>query len=167
MVVVAPRKLDKSLEGLLMGVLLIGISFIILLQIVMRLLKMSLPWPEELARYFYVWSVFLSLSYSIHTGLNLRVDLLINFLPNKLHTSMNFLLQFVDTLFFTTLFYHSLRVIIAVKTSNQTSPALEIPMYIVYLIVPVGFFLATLRAAQQMYFILKGEHLSVDVLPDA
>lgn len=149
------KKIDGKLEEVLMGAFLIGISLIILLQIVMRLLKTSLPWPEELARYLYVWSVFLSLAYTIRTRTNLRVDLVINFFPAKLQGIMEILLQFVNGAFFFTLFYHSLKVVSAVKMSSQTSPALEIPMYLVYLIVPAGFLLAAFRAVQQIYFRMK------------
>ena len=155
------KKIDGKLEEFLMGAFLIGISFIILLQIVMRLMKMSLSWPEEMARYLYVWSVFLSLAYTIRTRTNLRVDLVLNFFPKKLQNAMESLLQVVNSVFFSTLFYHSLNVVSSVKMSSQTSPALEIPMYLVYLIVPAGFLLAAFRAAQQIYFRMKaGERTS-------
>jgi TRAP-type C4-dicarboxylate transport system permease small subunit len=146
------KKLDKRLEEVVMGVLLIGISLIILLQIVMRLMRMSLSWHEELARYFYVWSVFLSLAYTIRTKTNLRVELLVNFLPRKLQKGVEVLLQLINASFFAILFYFSISVVLMIKGSNQTSPAMEIPMYLVYLIVPTSFFLAAFRALQQAYF---------------
>lgn len=156
------KKIDEKFEEVVMGVLLVGISCIILLQIVMRLLKMSLPWPEELARYFYVWLVFLSLAYTIRNRTNLRVDLLVNAFPAKLRRFMEVALQLINAAFLGTLFYHSFRVISAVKMSSQTSPALEIPMYLIYLIVPAGFLLGALRALQQARLFMKGD----DALPD-
>jgi TRAP-type C4-dicarboxylate transport system permease small subunit len=150
------RKLDDHLEGTIMGTLLIGISFVILLQIVMRLLKMSLSWPEEIARYFYVWSVFLSLAYTIRTKTNLRVDIVVNFFPAGARRIIETFLHLLNAVFFATLFYYSISVVISVKMSRQTSPALEIPMYAVYAIVPVGFLLAAVRALQQFYFGVKG-----------
>ena len=144
------------MEEILMGIFLVGISCIILLQIVMRLMRMSLSWPEELARYLYVWSVFLSLACTIRARIILRVDVLINFFPDKLKKGLEVLLQSINVVFFTILFYHSLNVVTVVRTSNQTSPALEIPMYLVYIIVPAGFALATLRSFQQIYLQLKG-----------
>ena len=158
------KKIDEKFEEFILGGLLIGISSVILLQIVLRLMKMSLPWPEELARYFYIWSVFLSLSYLIRSRTNLRVDLILNFVPDSLKRVLEVFIQLVNAMFFGTLFYHSFRVITAVKMSSQTSPALEIPMYIVYLVIPAGFFLSTFRALQQIYFIMKGDtHKPVEV----
>lgn len=149
------KKIDEKFEETLMGLFLVAISCIILLQIVMRLMKMSLSWPEELARYMYVWSVFLSLACTVRNRTALRVDLVIHLFPEKLKKVAETLLPLLDAAFFLTLFHHSLRVITAVKMSNQTSPALEIPMYLVYLIVPAGFFLAGLRALQQLYLRLR------------
>ena len=149
------KTVDEKFEEVILGALLIGIACVLLLQIVLRLMKMSLPWPEELARYFYVWSVFLSLSYLIRTRTNLRVDILINVLPRRFERGVEALLQLVNALFFSTLLVHSFRVITVVKMSSQTSPALEIPMYIIYLIVPAGFFLSAVRALQQVYFIVR------------
>lgn len=158
------KKLDEKFEEVILGSLLIGISCVIMLQIVLRLMKMSLPWPEELARYFYVWSVFLSLSYLIRTRTNLRVDLLLDFLPGKLQRVLEVILQMINALFFGTLFYHSFAVITAVKMSSQTTPALEIPMYLVYLVIPFGFLLSTLRALQQMCIFLRGDkHKPIEV----
>lgn len=158
------KKIDEKFEEVILGSLLIGIACVIMLQIVLRLMKMSLPWPEELARYFYVWSVFLSLSYLIRTRTNLRVDLLLNFLPDKLERILEVILQMINAAFFGTLFYHSFSVITAVRMSSQTSPALEIPMYLVYLVVPFGFLLSTLRALQQIVLYLKGDkHKPIEV----
>lgn len=151
------KKIDAKFEEVILGSLLIGIACVIMLQIVLRLMKMSLPWPEEIARYFYVWSVFLSLSYLIRTRTNLRVDLFVNGLPPKPARILEVFLQMINALFFGTLFYHSFSVITAVKMSSQTSPALEIPMYMVYMIIPFGFLLSTLRAIQQIFFFVRGD----------
>ena len=148
------KKIDEKFEEIFLGAFLIGISCIILLQIVLRLMKMSLPWPEELARYFYVWSVFLSLSFLIKTRTNLRVDLILAFLPKLVRRGLEIILQLLNALFFGFLFYHSFQVIDAVKWSSQTSPALEIPMYIIYLIIPFSFLLTAFRALQQIYTLI-------------
>jgi len=63
------QKFDKSFEEVILGVLLVGMSIILMLQILMRaIVGHSLTWAEELARYFYVWSVFLSIGCTIRVG---------------------------------------------------------------------------------------------------
>lgn len=147
------KEIDAHFEEIIMALLLIGISFIILLQIVMRLMGMSLPWPEELARYFYVWSVFLSLAFTIRTKTILRVDLLVSFLPRKVQAKTVIALQLINAVLYSTLAVYAVRVVHFVKISGQTSPALEFPMYLVYMVIPFGFTLTAYRSLQQIYFI--------------
>ena len=52
--------------------------------------------------------------------------------------------------------------VLKVKVGHQLSPAMEIPMYIVYLIVPVGFAIASIRSAQQIYLRLTENNLKSD-----
>jgi len=60
------RWLDDHLEEYILAVLLVTISCVMMLQIIMRyIFNSSLPWPEELTRYCFVWSGFLGIGYSI------------------------------------------------------------------------------------------------------
>jgi C4-dicarboxylate transporter DctQ subunit len=64
--------IDKNLEQFFMGIFLVSISTIMFIQVFMRLLGASLAWAEELCRYMYVWSVFLSISLTIKKQTILR-----------------------------------------------------------------------------------------------
>lgn len=151
------KQVEEHFEEYIMGILLIGITVVMLMQIVMRMLKLSLPWAEELARYFYIWSVLLSLGYTIRTKSILRVDLLLNALPDVLQKAVELVLQLASCAFYLLMSYYSLRVLDGVKSSGQTTPALEWPMYLIYLILPVGFFLAALRSLQQGYWAIRSK----------
>lgn len=151
----AIKYLDEHLEEYFMGAFLIGISCIMFVQIFMRLMGSSLPWAEELCRYFYLWSVFLSISFTIRKGIILRVDLLLNSLPRKIRKFVEILLQLITVVLFLFLAYYSLLTVLGVKASFQTSPAMELPMYIIYSIIPVGFILASVRSLQNIFFIIR------------
>jgi len=107
--------LDEHLEEYFMGAFLIGISCVMFVQIFMRLIGSSLPWAEELCRYFYLWSVFLSISFTIRKGIILRVDLLVNSLPRKIKKYVEVLLQLITVVLFLFLAYYSLQTVSGVK----------------------------------------------------
>lgn len=152
------KKLDQSLEECILGALLIGMSVILLIQILMRAIGgNSLTWAEEVARYFYVWSVFLSLGCTIRNGTILKVDLLLTQLPKRLRRVVENLLEMINVALYAYLAYYSVLVVQSVQLSGQTSPALELPMYLVYLIIPIGFVLASLRSVQEIYFNVTGK----------
>ncbi|MBQ6774165.1 MAG: TRAP transporter small permease [Synergistaceae bacterium] len=151
------RYIEKNFEEAVMGVLLIGMALILMAQILMRVFAQnSLSWAEEVARYFYVWSVFLSISCTIRMRNILRVDFLLQIMPSSLKTCFEVLLSLANMILYGYLAYCSVTVVQNVQASAQTSPALKIPMYIIYAIVPVGFALASLRSIQKIYFDVKG-----------
>ena len=150
------RYIEKNFEEAVMGILLIGMAVILMAQILMRIFAQnSLPWAEEVARYFYVWSVFLSISCTIRMKNILRVDFLLQIAPSWLKKILEVCIGLVNTVLYGYLAYHSVTVVQNVQASAQTSPALKIPMYLVYAIVPIGFALASVRSIQKIYFDIK------------
>jgi len=157
------KAIDEHFEEYIMGYLLIGIASVMLVQIFMRFIGESLVWAEELCRYFYLWSVFLSISFTIKKGIILRVDLLINRLPREIQKLIEIILQLINIAFFSFMSYYSILTVRGIMLSEQSSPAMEIPMFIVYTAIPIGFVLATLRSAQQIYLIYTDKLLKEDL----
>lgn len=146
-----------------MGILLIGMSLILFGQILIRVFTgRALTWAEELARYFYVWSVFLSIGCTIANGSILKVDLLLNLFPAKARNLIYIVLDALNVALYGFLAYHAVSVVSRVELGHQLSPAMEIPMYIVYYIVPIGFAITSLRSLQQIYLRVTGK-----VIPSA
>ena len=53
------KKIDEHLEDILLVTLLSLMSLIIFVQVIMRyLMRNSLSWSEELARYLFIWSIY-------------------------------------------------------------------------------------------------------------
>ena len=92
----------------------------------------------------------------------LRVDLILEMLPKTIHKIAELVLDLVNVVLYAFLCKCSISVVQNVQVSGQTSPALEIPMYLIYMIIPVGFALASLRSVQKIYFDLTGKN---DVKP--
>jgi TRAP-type C4-dicarboxylate transport system permease small subunit len=108
-------------------------------------------WAEEASRYAFVWSALVSIGYSIKEQSILKVDTLIEALPTKVRNMFVNVSNLVVTLFFGYLFWVSIPAVSKVIRTGQKSPALGIPMGLIYFAAIVGFFLATLRSIQKMY----------------
>lgn len=143
--------IDKHLEEYLLVYLLIMIACIMMLQIIMRyVFKASLSWAEEFTRYCFVWSVFLSISYSIKKGSMLKIDAVTSLMPKKVQKVISLLVEIIVFVFLLTLLINSSGVIERLVKSGQTSPAMELPMYYVYAATIVGFALGVIRSAQSI-----------------
>ena len=81
---------------------MLGLALIVALQVVSRLLKISLPWTEELARFLLVWLTFLGCVLAIYRKSHLSVNFLVEMMPEKLKRQMALAAQHPEAgLFFT------------------------------------------------------------------
>ncbi len=148
--------LDKNFEGFCMIIFLVLISCIMMAQIVMRyVFHASMSWPEEACRYMWIASTCFSLGYVIKNNNALKVDVVMSLLPPKL---MLLLTKLIDMLL---LFLHGYMTFYSFKTmrmiiaARQLSPAMRMPMWILYLFLTIGFALGTFRYGQLVYIEFK------------
>lgn len=152
--------LDDHLEETLLAILLVVITCVSFLQVVIRKIPWipALTWAEEFCRFCWIWSVFLSLPYTIRKGSMLRVTVMLDILPHTLRQILNILVDVITTACMAFLAYHSVTVVADIKTSSEMSPAMLWPMWIVYSVMLIGFILAALRGVQQ--FVLHIIHFN-------
>jgi TRAP-type C4-dicarboxylate transport system permease small subunit len=144
--------LDDYFEETILVILLVVISFVMLAQIVARyIFNNSMSWPEEFCRYCYVWTVFLSVSFTIARRNMLRVTVVMDLLPAKVQNTIRILCDLIMLAVFWVLFRHAVTVVGHIKNvTHEISSAMRIPMWLVYMSVLVGFALSLLRTIQAL-----------------
>jgi len=140
----------KKIIFVLMGLILI-LTF---LTVVTRYCFAYTPaFSEELARYMFVWIVFLSLPIITRKGSNMAIEMLVGRMRGVM---LKFTMLFASgctTLFLLIMIYYS--IVLLGTVSYQTSPALEISMSYVYIVMPFGCFVMLLNVGQQLIQILR------------
>ena len=143
------RWLGGHFEELLMMIALSSITVIMFMQVVMRyVFRSSLAWSEELSRYFFIWMTFLGISYAIKKRTHLRIDLLETFIP-ALKKPLEYLTDVVFVAFSIFMLPPAATTLRALWQSGQTSPAMEIPMFVVYLSLVLAYILILIRVAEK------------------
>jgi TRAP-type C4-dicarboxylate transport system permease small subunit len=111
-----------------------------LAQVAFRyLINRPLSWTEEMARFSFVWIVFLGAALGVHYASHLGVDVLLNSLKPRLRLAIVTLTQGLVLAMLVVLIRESVEV--SVFNMAQISPALELPMGIPYTALPAGFVL--------------------------
>lgn len=159
--------LNEHLEEAIMVFLLAAISCVMMAQIIARTFATSMPWPEEFSRYCYIWTVFLSLGYTIRKGNMLRVGILMDLLPNRLRKSIEIVVNIIMLVIFVILFRYSIVYTGKIKATGQFSPAMHIPMWIMYMSTIIGFGLAVLRMIQEIISGFKNFNKEVETTLEA
>ena len=143
---------DVDFEELLLIVFLAAIAVVELMQVIVRKIPFipSLTWAEEFCRFMWIWSVFISLPYTIKTGTMLRVTALPDLLSDKAARALDIAAEVVVLSAMLLCAVSSVPVVLAIAKSGETSPAMLWPMWIVYSFVLIGFALAAFRSAQRL-----------------
>ena len=140
--------LDENIEGILLILLSILTVVVVFIQVFMRyVLDSSLVWSEELARYAFIWMIYIGVSYGVKRQAHISVDAVTLLLKRKGKFILAFCANIAFLAFAAILIYFSFEVVAQV---TRSSPAMNIPMQWVYAAPMVGFVLTAIRVIQRM-----------------
>ncbi|MBA4491058.1 TRAP transporter small permease [Paracoccus sp. S1E-3] len=122
--------------------------------------SVNLVWAQEACIYLFVWMAKFGAAYGVRIGIHVGVDVLVERLEGRAKTivtviamSGGILFTFIVAWIGTDFVYH-------VYKGGQTSPDLEIKMWIVYLAVPLGSALMCFRFVQALYWYLTTGYIA-------
>ena len=130
----------RALDGF--GYLLLVVATLvmvtsILLQVFFRYAMNSpLYWSEEIARYAFVWLVFIGAAIASKRGAHIGVDYIVMHLPALPKNILAIIVNLLVLFFISCVIYMSVGVIEGNMT--QVSPAMRIPMGYIFMAIPTG-----------------------------
>ena len=152
------KALDDYLEETILIILLVIMTGVMGIQIISRyVFQNSLTWSEELVRYMFVWSAFLGIPFCIKHGLSIKVDQFRNLFPIPLQKILMYIDKIIIFFLFLVMFIYSCLVVKASYLSGQTSPAMQIPMWMVQISVCISSLLSMIRSIQNLLNLLTGK----------
>jgi TRAP-type C4-dicarboxylate transport system permease small subunit len=130
--------LIQSILNGVIALILITIMCVILLQTFTRYVVFySLPWSEELSRYLFVVMILLGINIGISGDMMVRIDLIDHFIPVK-GKKIFAVARYLIALAVSSVFFYSTFDMISIG-KYQKSPALQLSMSYLYIILCVGF----------------------------
>ena len=118
------------------------------LQVVTRLAGSPLPWSEELSRYMAVYLTFLGACYGYRKGGLITVEIAISRLTGHKKTALLTFITAVTIAFCFVMIRYGFAIV--TRFMGQTSPALHIPMGLVYAVAPICGVSMILVAVEQL-----------------
>jgi len=129
---------DKSLE------VVVATSYAVIVvvgfaQVLFRFVFASpLSWSEELVRYVFIWSVFLTAAIGFNLNSHISIDFLTTWYPPRLQRMVALVSWGCVILGVVVVFVLGMRLIQSPSVWLQKSPAMEISMTLPYAAIPVG-----------------------------
>src|SRR5699024_9471064 len=108
-------------------------------QVVGRYILSSAPsWTEEFARYIHIFQVWVGAGYAVKLREHIKIESFMNIIhgiPRKILELVSLIIWFLLALF---LAYFGTMLVLESFRYGQVSPAVQIPIWIPYLAVPIG-----------------------------
>jgi C4-dicarboxylate transporter DctQ subunit len=112
------------------------------------LLRIDLSWAQELTIFMFVWMAKFGAAYGVRTGIHVGVDVAINALSERTRGWFILFGLLAGALFTAIIGTFGAHFVWELAFTDQTSPDLELPKWIVYACVPLGSFLMCYRFLQ-------------------
>ncbi|MDB5798525.1 MAG: C4-dicarboxylate transporter permease [Paucimonas sp.] len=123
------------------------------------LIQLNSSWAQELTIYMFVWMAKFGAAYGVRTGIHVGVDVLVNRLNPAWRDKFIVFGLLSGALFTGIVGTLGARFCYELSHTTSTSEVLEMPMWIVYLAVPLGSYLMCFRFLQVTRDFLKTGHL--------
>src|SRR5271157_3999034 len=154
-------KILDNLEEWLIASLMGGATLIIFVAVIHRyaaglpipvvqdwLLALNFSWAQEACIYMFIWMAKFGAAYGVRTGIHVGVDVLIKRLNPRWQKSVILFGLFGGALFTFVVGSMGAKFVFELMSTDQVSPDLELPSWIVYACIPLGSYLMCFRFLQ-------------------
>ncbi|WP_243652030.1 TRAP transporter small permease [Primorskyibacter sedentarius] len=139
------------------SILLAAIVLLIFGNVFMRyVMNASLSWGEELTLWFFVWFVWISVSYAFSRREHVRITVLRDLLGGRKQLYVDLAVDLLVLAFLVVLTFECIKLMRLPFVASQSSVVLGLPIPILYASAPVGAALSSIRILQNMTKTLRG-----------
>lgn len=152
------RILDR-LEEIMIATLMGGATLLIFVAVLHRfgtgipvlypyLIGIHISWAQELCIYMFIWMAKFGAAYGVRTGIHVGVDVLVKRLNDQWRKVVITFGLLGGALFTAIVGTMGGKFVIELMSTDQVSPDLELPSWLVYACIPLGSYLMCFRFLQ-------------------
>ncbi len=143
------NKIEKVLagfEGYLTGTLMLASTLVLFVNVFLRyVFHSSTTWAEEAIRYAIIWVTFIGSAICARKGSHVGIDLFAQAMPPVGKKIVLAAGQFISAIMMAFCVVYGWQMFMLMLSTGQKSPAMMMPMAIVYFSMPLGFALTTIQ----------------------
>lgn len=118
----------------------------------------SLTWASELSIFLFLWSVFFGAAYCFKKDAHIAVTIVLDIVPTPIAKVMLIVSHVITLGYLAAVSYYGYEYLQLVIDLEERSVDLDIPMWIIYLVIPISFAFAAYRVGERLVVILRTPH---------
>ena len=146
-------------EEFVLSYSVILMAILLIVGVFMRnVMNSSLTFSEEIASALLIVVSFFGLGYCARKGRHITMSIVFDMVSNKYKKLFMIVISLVSAIATAYITYLAIRYVLNVKSLGRVTPALQIPIYLIYSVVPFGFLLATIEYIRSFIFNIKDKY---------
>jgi C4-dicarboxylate transporter DctQ subunit len=119
----------------------------------------SLVWATEMTIFLFLWSVFFGAAYCFKKDAHIAVTVILDIVPSRAAKIMLLISHLITFIFLIAVSYYGYEYLLLVIELDERSIDLwDLPMWIIYLVIPISFAFAAFRVGERIHMILSTNH---------
>ena len=131
---------------------LLVVTFILTVNVILRyIFSSSWVWTEELTRYLIAWATFVGAACCVTEGSDITIDSILSLLSKRGQHTLSIITTIVSIIFMVMFIFTSIQMTLRAWQNGQMATSMQLPIWIVYLSMPVGGSLTLFRFAEKLF----------------
>lgn len=148
------KTVDKILaffeEWTLFITTMLGLMVLFIAVVLRYTISYTIPWSQEIVREVIIYTTFIGCSVAVKNRAMLKIDALVQVVP-KLKTPCDYIANFGTIIYSLIVIKYGWEMVVQQYQTHQYTIILQIPIYLLYLILPVMGILMLIRVLQVLY----------------
>jgi C4-dicarboxylate transporter DctQ subunit len=143
----------RKIELFLTGIVFVSALAVLSVNIILRqFFSSGLEWAEEYMRYAVIWVTFIGCAICAEDDLHVGIDIIFQISPPKVKKILKIICMSLSTVFCVMFVQFSIRNTALLYNTMQRSPVMLLPMWIIYVSMPLGSMLSALQYGMKTIF---------------
>jgi TRAP-type C4-dicarboxylate transport system permease small subunit len=130
---------------------ILGLSVVLITNVVLRMFNSSLPATEELSQFLIFYITFLGTSFAARSGTHIRMSMLSDAVGRVPRKVLAIVIAAGTSAMMFYLSWLSFRYVMTIASLHRVSPILQIPVQYVWVVMPAGLFLTGIQYALALF----------------
>ena len=146
------QKLNKNLGSFVNAVevsILIfcvaSLGILLITNVFARTFFQSIYFAEEVSKFLVMLTTFTGVSYGVRKARHIRMGAFLDAMPSKMEKTFLIIISFISAVVMAIMTWFSYKYLMNAMDMGHMTPALRVPKWTFYIIIPIGFGLASIQ----------------------
>ncbi len=145
------RWLWRHFEEVILATVVTMLFATVISNVLIRYLPFQIIWTEELAKYLFVWTIFIGVSSAVKYDDHVRVSFFVDLLPPKWRSSVMIFANGLFLAFSAFVAYQGCQVFYLHVSIGKSIDSVHFPIAVFSVILPLAFGLTVIRLLQRIF----------------